>query len=302
MKAFGNRYHPAGQGFTLIELLVVIAIIAVLAAMIMPALGRAKAQAKMTVCLNNLRQIGAGFMMYTDDHDGKFPPSHVTNDDDTGVWQSETFFTIGGKQGTGNGVSRIHMTPAANRPLNEYIKSSETFRCPEDKGVKRFFCPVRNEYYAIEPSAWEVLGCSYQYNTGLIFDNNLRDWPDGSKKLVAGTIAEQRLNWVPNPAKFILMHEPPAREWQGTLMHWHYAPASESKATWMPRSYPELIPLSADKRKFISPVLFVDGHTAVHDFSAEIRRDPERSFEETKDWMWYKAEPPPPPPEPETTP
>jgi hypothetical protein len=39
-------------------------------------------------------------------------------------------------------------------------------------------------------------------------------------------------------------------------------------------------------------VLFADGHAAVHDFSAEIRRDPEHSFEETAEWMWYKVERP----------
>ncbi|HKQ39509.1 MAG TPA: prepilin-type N-terminal cleavage/methylation domain-containing protein [Verrucomicrobiae bacterium] len=61
------------RAFTLIELLVVIAVIAILAALLLPALARAKVQARRTVCLNNLKQIGAGFRGWANDHNGKFP-------------------------------------------------------------------------------------------------------------------------------------------------------------------------------------------------------------------------------------
>ncbi len=74
MQSFGKGTEAIkSKGFTLIELLVVIAVIAILAALLMPALSRARNAARRVACMSNVRQVGLGLMMYADENDDRWP-------------------------------------------------------------------------------------------------------------------------------------------------------------------------------------------------------------------------------------
>ena len=95
-KLKNRRSKRCSSAFTLIELLVVIAIIAILAALLLPALGRAKAKAKQTACSSNLRQIGIALVMYADDYQ-QYPGSYRP-DRDCYVWMTRLLSTMGNNQ------------------------------------------------------------------------------------------------------------------------------------------------------------------------------------------------------------
>jgi prepilin-type N-terminal cleavage/methylation domain-containing protein/prepilin-type processing-associated H-X9-DG protein len=105
-----NRNYRRPAAFTLVELLVVIGIIAVLVGLLLPSLARARENARRTQCLSNLRQLGAGMMMYAQEHKGRLPNSNPP-------------------LAVGDPTASDYVLVQLN---DMYIKSPPVFHCPSD--------------------------------------------------------------------------------------------------------------------------------------------------------------------------
>ena len=139
------RALKSRSGFTLIELLVVVAIIAILAAMLLPTLSKARERARQAVCINNLKQIGLGFAMYTQDNDGWFP---FMTDHENWTYSGAIFYwnslilpyvtnPIPDAQGNINTATAFRYTFLTTQG---YVRSKNFFRCPSAPAKLQHHC------------------------------------------------------------------------------------------------------------------------------------------------------------------
>lgn len=164
--------HLLRKGFTLIEILVVISIISLLAAILFPVFARARENARRASCTSNLKQIGLGIMMYSQDYDETFPPGAYTD-------------------GSGNKIIWRSL-------VQPYVKSTQLFQCPSlqvqlDHGI---------------PDSY---GCNYNDPTvTTVAIAGLMSWSSGFKLAAvnnaSGTILigeRQNMDWPALPSTIV---------------------------------------------------------------------------------------------------
>ena len=161
MAESGTSRAPRRAGFTLIEMLVVIAIIAVLAAMLFPVFARARAKARSTRCVANLKQIGNALMMYCDDYDECSPWAIDCADENVPqIWAGFPQYQ-----------AWIPYMPRLKDTLDPYIKNAEIWHCPSDTGydtLEDSGVPLNGR-----PTAFDAFGNSYMFQTIITFRGGL---------------------------------------------------------------------------------------------------------------------------------
>jgi prepilin-type N-terminal cleavage/methylation domain-containing protein/prepilin-type processing-associated H-X9-DG protein len=251
------RGTQRGRGFTLIELLVVIAIIAILAAILFPVFAKAREAARKTSCLSNLKQIGAGAMMYGQDYDEVLVAMFQGDGQDPNYY--------------------MQMWPVLIQP---YIKNGNVFMCPS-----------REQY-----GPWELTGTTPYSNLnyqsyGINYPNTGTGWNDTRKMAqvarpagiayfmdAAGIFGTGNPDYATRNGDLALWTQDPDGD-NAPKGKWYGAPWVRTEEALNGTTYIDTLPSSA-RHSGVCNIVYMDGHAKATKIASIWRRPGE-------DWNTY---------------
>ena len=143
-------------GFTLVEIIVVISIVMLLAAILFPAFGSARARSRQAACASNLHQLGVAVALYQQDYDGYFPRGGDAADILTNGWSLVE---------NGQYQPEVDKLPPITWVMYSYIKERQVWHCPADSGYDE--SDISHIPLNGRPTAYDAFGISYFYHTAL---------------------------------------------------------------------------------------------------------------------------------------
>jgi len=173
MAPYPNRRH----GFTLIELLVVIAIIAILAALLLPALHHAKVKGQALYCMNDQKQMTLAWLMYADDNHGNLMPNA------TGSQPANLFWVLGWMDFTADNMDNTNLSCLATNVIAPYIQNINIYKCPADSYLSQQNTGMMPRVRSVSMNGY-IEGGAYagqhgpydsEYQNGFFAYNNLSD-------------------------------------------------------------------------------------------------------------------------------